>query len=249
MKQVWNPILPLNSELNEKLQPLIQEVNIQQTRIYQASKALDYCRSIKMFQASPEQVESERLLLIAQLKKQALFNEIKAITSGTKLETTFTQQANIVVDNFSLTLKDSFLQLERQKDIVEWFVIVVTHGLTLWSTQAVACPTDGTTKIPFTGSITIPNLNPDFKVLVRVFSTKYHNIWNVDKYYTKDIDRDTTCPSPTKLLKRSERPVSMRSHDIKFSGIRETSFTLQGYVELQVHDLSLYPPWPLMSVS
>ncbi|XP_051159472.1 anillin-like [Leptopilina boulardi] len=248
MKQVWNPILPISNELNEKLQPLIQEVNIQQTRIYQASKALDYCRSMKMFQASPEQVESDRLLLIATLKKQALFHEIKAIASSTKVETSFIQQAEIVVDNFSLTLKDIISEREREKNIVEWFVIVVSQGLTVWSTQAVTCPIDEQNKkIPFTGSIKIPNLNPDFKILVRVFSTKFH-ISNAEKIHVKNLDRDTTCPSPTKLLKRSERSVSMRSHEIKFSGIRETSFILQGYVELQVHDLSLYPPWPLLSM-
>lgn len=51
--------------VQEKIQKLLDEVSKQQTIIGQASQALNLCTSTVEFSGSREQVEGERLLLIA----------------------------------------------------------------------------------------------------------------------------------------------------------------------------------------
>lgn len=51
--------------VENKIQELLQEINKQQTIISQASQALNLCLSTVEFSNSGEQVESERLLLLA----------------------------------------------------------------------------------------------------------------------------------------------------------------------------------------
>lgn len=51
--------------VEEKIQYLLQEINTQQTQISQASQALNLCLSTVEFSESKEQIEFERVLLLA----------------------------------------------------------------------------------------------------------------------------------------------------------------------------------------
>lgn len=255
VKQTWNAHLPLNVRLDERLQRLLQEVNIQQTLIYQASKALDFCRTMKEFTDSPEQVESNRLILVASLRKQALFQEIRSLATNTatksKTESSVNDRADISIKDISLSLKEGVLRRERQsEDVVEWFVVVISQGLTVWATHATTCPMNSP-RMHFPGGLSIPKMSPDFKINLKVYSLKLQNVTfnHEEKYHIQKEEKHKVCPSPTKLLKRTERPLLPKSHEVKFSGFRDSSFVLMGVVDFILHDLSLYSPWPLRAVS
>ena len=62
---VSNPVEDENVLIENKLQALLAEVNKQQIILSQASQALNLCLSSVEFTGSNEQVESERLLLLA----------------------------------------------------------------------------------------------------------------------------------------------------------------------------------------
>ena len=219
--------------------------------IYQASKALDFCRSVKEFVGSHEQVESERLLLVANLRKLSLFQEIKSIASKTQTESSYRERAEVTIKNFSLCLKEEVWRRERQSgEIVEWFVIVISQGITVWATRTIACPINSP-RIYFPGALSIPNLTPNFTINLKVYSLKLHSVTydHEEKYHIPRTTKHLSCPSPTKLLKRSERTLSPKSYEVKFSGFRESSFVLVGNVDFHLHDLGFFSPWPLRSVS
>ncbi|OAD53977.1 Actin-binding protein anillin [Eufriesea mexicana] len=65
--------------VQEKVKRLLDEVCKQQTIIGQASQALNLCTSTVEFNGSREQVEGERLLLVATHRRQAALNEVQRL--------------------------------------------------------------------------------------------------------------------------------------------------------------------------
>ena len=251
--KVWNPYLPVSpshDKLDEKLHRLLHDLNLQQNFIYQASKALDYCHTMKQFKDSPEQIESHRLILLSNIRKQAIFNEIIRLAKKPN-ESLLKGSADITVEDITLTLKEEVLRRERQVEgVTEWFIIVISHGVTVWATHATACPINST-RMYFSGRFSAPNLNSDFNINLKVYSLKINKSTfnHEEKYHTSKEEKHKMCPSPTNLLKRSERPLSPRSHEVKFSGLKESSFDLMGVADFELCDLNLKSPWLLRSVS
>ncbi|OXU31558.1 hypothetical protein TSAR_007398 [Trichomalopsis sarcophagae] len=245
------------NDLKDNVKKLLAEVDIQQIVIYQASKALELCNSMRAFIASPERVESERLLMLAKLRKKAAQDEISRLTSQSVDNGLYCERGEITIKELSLQLREEVLRRERQGgDVNEWLVCVVTEGATVWATQAVECPTTSP-RLYFPGELTLPGLPPDFRLTVTVYSLKMPKqlIFNhEDKYRiqkSSEPRRSLTCPSPQTLLRRSEKRRTLTSpkrHEIRFSGIQETSFVVSGSVDLMLHDLNLKSPWPLSGI-
>lgn len=240
------------------MKKLLADVDIQQTVIYQASKALELCNSMRAFIASPERVESERLLMLAKLRKKAAQDEISRLTSQSADHGLYCERGELTLKELSLQLREDVLRRERQGgDVVEWFICVVTEGSTVWATQAVECPTSSP-RLYFPGQLSIPGLPPDFRLTLTVYSLKMPKqlMFNhEDKYRIQKSSgghRRSTCPSPQMLLRRSEKRrtlTSPKQHEIRFSGIQESSFVVSGSLDLMLHDLNLKSPWPLSGVS
>ncbi|XP_046484802.1 anillin-like [Neodiprion pinetum] len=236
------------------IQALFQDASIQQTIMYQANKALTFCHSMKEFSSSTEQVESERSLLVAGLRKEAILEEIKRRQNSQQnnnVEEPW-ERGEVTIKNFSLPLKEDILEFEcRTGDFVQWFVIAVSQGPTVWATRPISCPVQSP-RIIFPDSFFIANLPPNFKITIRIYCLKLRRTTfnHDDKYHLNKAERQATCPSPKKLiLRRSDRPLSPgRQRHIESVPIRNTSFVLSGMVELYLHDLSLTSPWPLTSL-
>ncbi|XP_001601636.1 uncharacterized protein LOC100117378 [Nasonia vitripennis] len=245
------------NDLKDNVKKLLAEVDIQQTVIYQASKALELCNSMRAFIASPERVESERLLMLAKLRKKAAQDEISRLTSQSVDNGLYCERGEITIKELSLQLREEVLRRERQGgDVIEWLVCVVSEGATVWATQAVECPTTSP-RLYFPGELSLPGLPPDFRLTVTVYSLKMPKqlMFNhEDKYRiqkSSEARRSLTCPSPQTLLMRSEKRrtlTSPKQHEIRFSGIQETSFVVSGSVDLMLHDLNLKSPWPLSGI-
>jgi actin-binding protein anillin len=261
-KCVQRDLVPsdVNPELRDNVKKLLDEVELQQTLIYQASKALELCNSMREFVASSERVESERLLVLASLRKKAALEEIRRTISQRPDRDSCRECAEVSLKELSLQLREDVLRRERQNgDIVEWFVVVVSEGLTVWATHAVACPISSP-RLYFPGQLQIPGLKPDFRLSLRIYSLKLQQILynHEDKYHiTQSIAgaKGPTCPITKNLLKKSWRAekkkrsaISPKQYEIRFSGVKESSFVMCGSVDLVLDDLSLSSPWPLTRV-
>ncbi|KAF7387440.1 hypothetical protein HZH68_013117 [Vespula germanica] len=232
---------------NDKIQELLQKLEIQQTLIHQASKALNLCNAMKTFQHSAQHIESERLLLLSTLKKQAVLSEIKRINGPNDNVVELYEQGEVNITNIGLRLKEDVLSLISQTpDVFEWFLVTVTHESMVWATIAMNYSIDSPTTISFPDTITIPNLGPNFKIVINVYSLQLRST-SYDKKEGHSCNNNVSCPSPTNLWRRAERS-RLRQNEIQCSSIRDTSFEPSGYAELTLQDIHEVSPWSLLSV-
>ncbi|XP_035740593.1 anillin-like [Vespa mandarinia] len=239
-------IITLNQ--NDKIQELLQKLEIQQTLIHQASKALNLCIVMKTFQHSTQHVESERLLLLSTLKKQAVLSEIKRINGPMNDNVVkLYEQGEVNISSIGLRLKeDALILISQTPDMSEWFIITVTHESMVWATIAMNYSIDSPTKISFPDTITIPNLGPNFKILITLYSLQLRNTC-YNKKEGHSCNNNISCPSPTNLWRRNERS-RVKQNEIQCSSIRDTSFEPSGYAELTLQDIHEVSPWSLLSV-
>ncbi|KAL2731417.1 anillin-like isoform X2 [Vespula squamosa] len=232
---------------NDKIQELLQKLEIQQTLIHQASKALNLCNVMKTFQHSTQHIESERLLLLSTLKKQAVLSEIKRINGPNDNVVELYEQGEVNISNIGLRLKEDVLSLISQTpDMFEWFIVTVTHESMVWATIAMNYSIDSPTTISFPDTITVSNLGPNFKILVNVYSLQLRST-SCNKKEGHSCNNNVSCPSPTNLWRRAERS-RLRQNEIQCSSIRDTSFEPSGYAELTLQDIHEVSPWSLLSV-
>ncbi|KAJ8910491.1 hypothetical protein NQ315_012338 [Exocentrus adspersus] len=100
--------------VEKKLRELQDEVNKQQNIISQTSQALNLCNSTLEFSGSTEQVEAERVLLVATHRRQAALHELQRL----KIEKTLRPQGlhaqNIPLEKGSLTISNIVLPLKQK---------------------------------------------------------------------------------------------------------------------------------------
>lgn len=238
------PITTLHQ--NDKIQKLLQELEIQQTLIHQTSKALNLCNIMKKFQQSTQHIESERLLLLATLKKRAVLNEIRRISASNDNLVILSERGEIKISNIALCLREDILFSRNQyEETSEWFIVTVSHETTVWGTIAMTYSAK-TAQICFPRSLSIGNLTPNFKIVVSVYSLQLRDS-NCNKREEHSKDQNASCPSPTNLWKKVEK-TRLKQNEIHCSSVRDTSFKLSGFVELTLQDLPLSSPWPLSMV-
>ncbi|KAI4479399.1 hypothetical protein M0804_011184 [Polistes exclamans] len=243
-RQISDPVI----KHKDKIQELLQRLEVQQTLIHQASKALNFCNFTKMFQYSIQHVESERLLLLSMLKKKAVLNEIKRIDEFQDNTISLYEHGKVTISQISLSINKDKIDLSGlTPDMCGWFMVTVTHESTVWATSAMNYSFDSPITIRFPESITVPNLSPNFIIVVDVYSLQLRNT-NSNEKGEQSGNNNITCPSPNHLWKKLEKS-RLKQNEIPCSNsIRETSFQLTGYVQLTLQDLDKVPPWYLLSV-
>ncbi|NXR57329.1 ANLN protein, partial [Rhadina sibilatrix] len=105
--------------IKKKMQELNNEINMQQTVIYQASQALNCCFDEEHGKGSQEEAEAERLLLFATEKRTALLEELNRLKSEgphnkrNKAASTFAEYAPsrgcVSISEMRLPLKADFV--------------------------------------------------------------------------------------------------------------------------------------------
>lgn len=241
---------PKDKERDEKIEKLMKEVRIQQSIMNQASKALDVCHASKEFISSREEIESQRLLLLADLRKRALLDQLKSMSCSpppkNNKKKSIIDFAQVEITDIKLTLRKCLCREPEPGETHEWFVVVINEGTNVWASSAVSCPINSLT-IDFSKfNCVLGDLKPTLKITVQIYLLKMItgiNYNHQDKYHIKDLNATTSCPSPTRFLKKAERPLSPRRPIIMSS-----SFVSCGYVELLLRDLTLTSPWPLTAV-
>ncbi|XP_076380284.1 anillin-like isoform X2 [Megalopta genalis] len=233
--------------VQEKVKNLLDEVCKQQTIIGQASQALNLCTSTVEFNGSREQVEGERLLLVATHRRQAALNEVQRL----KIEGTLkpvTPGSPEVQESGSLTVSAITLPLKREyfrnngTNTCLHFVCLMRHLEEIVVTPVVVAePGDSCLRFPST--LKLHDLYNDFKITVEIYSlqTQPEILPHEIKYH---INGGTGCNSsnnncnkklanrtPKKFLKQESRLIMPNVQSPAGpSAVRSPAFQLSGYV-------------------
>uniref|UniRef100_A0A2R9CAV1 Anillin n=1 Tax=Pan paniscus TaxID=9597 RepID=A0A2R9CAV1_PANPA len=108
-----NNAFPCQVNIKQKMQELNNEINMQQTVIYQASQALNCCVDEEHGKGSLEEAEAERLLLIATEKRTLLIDELNKLKNeGPQRKNKASPQSEFMPSKGSVTLSEIRLPLK-----------------------------------------------------------------------------------------------------------------------------------------
>ncbi|XP_011311247.1 actin-binding protein anillin isoform X2 [Fopius arisanus] len=236
--------------VQEKLKRLKDEVCKQNTIIGQSSQALNLCTATVEFSGSREQVEGERLLLVATHRRQAAHNEIQRL----KVEGTLRPSipgASEVQESGSLTISAITLPLKKDEirnldvDIRLHFLCLIKHLDTVIATQVVQAE-PGDSCIRFPSTLKLEDLYSDFKINVEVYSleTRAEILPHEVKYHIHGghcggSSAKKAGKTPKKFLKQESRLVmpSVQS-PAGPNAVRSPAFILTGYVVFSLKEVS-----------
>ncbi|XP_076249759.1 anillin [Calliopsis andreniformis] len=233
--------------VQEKVKRLLDEVCKQQTIIGQASQALNLCTSTVEFNDSREQVEGERLLLVATHRRQAALNEVQRL----KVEGTLrpvSPGSPEVRESGSLTVSAITLPLKREYyrnigiNTCLHFVCLMRHLEEIVATPVVVAePGDSCLRFPST--LKLHDLYNDFKITVEIYSLqtqpeilpheiKYHiNNGNGCNGNNNNVNKKLVNRTPKKLLKQESRLIMPNVQSPAGpTAVRSPAFQLSGYV-------------------
>ncbi|EPQ08880.1 Actin-binding protein anillin [Myotis brandtii] len=177
-------VFPCHVNVKQKMQELNNEINLQQTVIYQASQALNCCVDEEHGKGSLEEAEAERLLLIATEKRTLLIdelNKLKSEGSQRKNKAGLLSQSEFVPSKGSVTLSEIRLPLKadfvcstvQKPDAATYsFLIILKAG----AENMVATPLASTTTslngdaLTFSTTYTLEDVSNDFEISIEVYS-------------------------------------------------------------------------------
>lgn len=178
----FSPFLPNTPRVEE----LLQQAALQYEAMQQLSKALTVCRNTKEFASSEEQIEAERLLLLAskffafiiqfpwklnlifvEHRREAINEEIRNIDYG-QVDTTPSQViGSIVLSDITFPLKCS-IDKDYRRHHDQWFVCLITNGTTVISTRCILAK--NINYVEFEEEITCSDLKSNFVITIEVYS-------------------------------------------------------------------------------
>ncbi|NXC56945.1 ANLN protein, partial [Aleadryas rufinucha] len=230
--------------IKKKMQELNNEINMQQTVIYQASQALNCCFDEEHGKGSQEEAEAERLLLFATEKRTGLLEELNKLKSEgphnkrNKAASTSAEFApsrgSVSISEMRLPLKADFVCGTAQKPEAGnyYYVIILRSG----AENMVATPLASTASslngdaLTFTTTFTMHDVSNDFEINIEVYSwVQRKEVTSTDK---KKKTNKSKVITPKRLL-TSITSVTMASPGGP-NAIRSTNFILVGS-----HKLSL----------
>lgn len=240
--------------VEEKIKRLLDEVCKQQTIIGQASQALNLCTSTVEFNGSREQVEGERLLLVATHRRQAALNEVQRL----KVEGTLKpvspgspevqESGSLTVSAITLPFKKGYFRNMNTNTCLH-FVCLMRHLEEIVATPVVIIePGDSCLRFPST--LKLNDLYSDFKITVEIYSLqtqpemlpheiKYHiNNGNGSSINSNNCNKKLANKTPKKFLKQESRLVmpSVQS-PAGPSAVRSPAFQLSGYVIFSLKEI------------
>merc|ERR1719322_852774 len=213
---VLNPSLETHAEvlespratITQKIHQLQEEASSQLPVIQQASSAVNLCRSTNEFFGSSEQVEGERLLLVATHKRQAASTEIQRLKTegglGADPARDNSVRGTVSLCGITLGLKKEFVQQVKSGeagDFIHYFLCLVKCSGQCIPTQMVSSSEglDGC-QLHFPNLINFRDLDKDFTIQLEVYGlqTKKEQLTHDLKYHIKKnkIPFGATHPRP-----------------------------------------------------
>jgi len=244
--------------ITQKIHQLQEEAGSQMPVIQQASSALNLCRATKEFFGSSEQVEGERLLLVATHKRAAALNEIQRLKTeggiGADPRQDHSVRGTVSLCGVTLGLKREFvdqLKSGESGDFVHFFLCLVKCAGQVIPTQMVST-TDGLdgSHLHFPNLINFRDLNKDFTIQLEVYGlqTRRESLPHDAKYHIK---KGKSSFNLTPKLKISKTESKLSRPNVSSPGgphtVRTSSFAMVGNALITISSLAK-KDWRLESV-
>ncbi|NXQ81622.1 ANLN protein, partial [Nyctibius grandis] len=236
--------------IKKKMQELNNEINMQQTVIYQASQALNCCFDEEHGKGSQEEAEAERLLLLATEKRTALLEELNKLKSegphsrrnkAASPSTEFApSRGSVSISEMRLPLKADFVcgTVQKPEAANYYYVIILRSG----AENMVATPLASTASslngdaLTFTTTFTMHDVSNDFEINIEVYSlVQRKEVTSTDKRKKANKSKVIT---PKRLLTSITSKSTLLTPAMASPGgpnaVRTTNFILVGS-----HKLSL----------
>lgn len=243
--QLPSPVQLTNQlDIQGQIRALCREAEAQSVVMAQASRALDVCRSTMEFLGSAEQVEGERLLLLATERRQACLAQVERLKTrgGCGDDEVVPERACLTLSQLQLPLKREFLAAQLEGILgedVHYFLCLVKHGAQVLASQMLSTTDNaGTNALSFSNHMTLRDLRADFSVKVQIYAlqTKKETLPHHRKYRIggKDGKHKSTPKSSSKgsISKSTLSPATVCPPS--GSHVRTPSFGLVGSVRLTV---------------
>ncbi|XP_052610758.1 anillin isoform X3 [Peromyscus californicus insignis] len=245
-----NNVYSCQVNIKQKMQELNNDINLQQTVIYQASQALNCCVDEDHGKGSLEEAEAKRLLLIATEKRALLIDELNKLKNegpqrrnkaGVLSQSEFVpSRGSVTLSEICLPLKADFVCSTAQKpDASNYYYLIM---LKAGAEHMVATPLASTSNslsgdaLTFTTTFTLNDVSNDFEINVEVYSL-------VQKKDSSGLDKKKKASkskaiTPKRLLTSITSKSNLHSSVMASPGglgaVRTSSFALVGS-----HTLSL----------
>lgn len=159
--------------LDDRLKALQDNVLAQQTVISQATQALNLCQASAEFLGSAEQVEGEKLLLIATQKRLAYLNEIQRLKVGGDNPAIELPRGSLVIKKIRFPInKDA---LKSSSGFVYHFLCMVQYRGKVHASQLISSDTMQSSDqscLEFDNGIEYSNMDEDFQVQIDLYGLK-----------------------------------------------------------------------------
>lgn len=236
--------------IKQKMQELNNDINLQQTVIYQASQALNCCVDEEHGKGSLEEAEAERLLLIATEKRALLIDELNKLKSEgpqRRNKTAVASQSGFAPSKGSVTLSEICLPLkaefvcstaQKPESSNYYYLIMLKAG----AEQMVATPLASTANslsgdaLTFPTTFTLNDVSNDFEINVEVYSLVQKKDSSGPEKKKKASKSKAITPKRllTSITSKSSLHASVMASPGGLSAVRTSNFTLVGS-----HTLSL----------
>uniref|UniRef100_A0A2K6TGT9 Anillin n=1 Tax=Saimiri boliviensis boliviensis TaxID=39432 RepID=A0A2K6TGT9_SAIBB len=245
-----NNAFPCQVNIKQKMQELNNEINMQQTVIYQASQALNCCIDEEHGKGSLEEAEAERLLLIATEKRTLLIDELNKLKSEgpqRKNKASPVSQSEFIPSKGSVTLSEIRLPLKadfvcstvQKPDAANYYYLII---LKAGAENMVATPLASTSNslngdaLTFTTTFTLQDVSNDFEINIEVYSlVQKKDPAGLDK---KKKTSKSKAITPKRLLTSITAKSNIHSSVMASPGglnaVRTSNFTLVGSYTLSL---------------
>nr|XP_040147778.1 anillin isoform X1 [Ictidomys tridecemlineatus] len=239
--------------IKQKMQELNNEINLQQTVIYQASQALNCCVDEEHGKGSLEEAEAERLLLIATEKRTLLIDQLNKLKNEgpqrkNKADSIFQSEfvpskGSVTLSEIRLPLKADFVCSTAQKpDAANYYYLIM---LKAGAENMVATPLASTSNslngdaLTFTTTFTLQDVSNDFQINIEVYSlVQKKDSSGADK---KKKTSKTKAITPKRLLTSITTKSNLQSSVMASPGglnaVRTSNFALVGSYTLSLSSL------------
>ncbi|XP_031344694.1 anillin isoform X2 [Photinus pyralis] len=233
-------------EVQSKICSLVEEVTKQQTIISQTSQALNLCYSTPEFTGSTEQVEAEKVLLLATHRRAAAQREIerlsvlKTLHSDNKLtENIPLEKGKLIISNIVLPLKRDYVRaLNATGGKGHHVVCLIKCADQVYSTQLVSTVATNdrnpNLELNIPGTIHFNNIYSNFTAQFEVYCLQAQNesLPHDVKYHINKKGGSKITPKKGKSESRLIRPPKESPGGPQ--AVRSPTFALMGYVVFSI---------------
>ncbi|XP_075822633.1 anillin isoform X1 [Microtus pennsylvanicus] len=245
-----NNVFSCQINIKQKMQELNNDINLQQTVIYQASQALNCCVDEEHGKGSLEEAEAERLLLIATEKRALLIDELNKLKNegpqrrkkaGIVSHSDFVpSKGSVTLSEICLPLKADFVCSTAQKPDASnyYYLIMLKAGADHMVTTPLASTSNSLSgdALTFATTFTLNDVSNDFEINVEVYSLVQKKDSSGPDKKKKALKSKAITPKRllTSITSKSNLHSSVMASPGGLGAVRTSNFTLVGS-----HTLSL----------